>query len=148
MSVAGYALRTIFPPDSTVAVFDAEGETTVVKAGGISPASGVAGIGEIGMRTLLQVAPLSPDWRGSVRVIGIYNSDWPLRLRVYDSETITVPAGTFDCWKVGFDGDEPWFMYWISKREHWIVRRALDQGGIQYPASEERVLVSVLSGEQ
>ena len=39
-------------------------------------------------------------------------------------------------------------MYWISKREHWIVRRALDQGGIQYPASEERVLVSVLSGER
>lgn len=147
--VSGYIRRTTYGTDSTVVEFEGEGQARIVKADGFTGTNGAGVVGATGM-TLLQVVPLGPNWRGSFRVIGINNAgekiDFRLGLKVSGSETIRVPAGTFDCWTVSFIEAAPRYTYWVSKRERWIVKSGLEPGDFQNPASDERVLVSVSGG--
>lgn len=81
------------------------------------------------LEALVQALPLEPGWRGSV-----YGVNWvsmthrlpafvPLDLRVTGTEQITVPAGTFDCWKLEVrEGTENSFI-WVSKDRRWLVMK-------------------------
>lgn len=82
----------------------------------------------------LKRAPLNRDWKGSIQLLGIPNGDMASRrwfdLGVVGEERITVPAGTFDCWKIRFlryrdDRPDIGYFFWVSQREQWIVQ----QGG-------------------
>jgi len=78
---------------------------------------------------LVQALPLTRAWRGSV-----YSVNWlvysdrvpvftPVDLRVISTDRITVPAGTFDCWKLEVrDGFEK-ALIWVSKDRRWVVMR-------------------------
>jgi hypothetical protein len=78
---------------------------------------------------LVQALPLSRAWRGSV-----YSANWvtmatrfpmftALDLRVTGSEHITVPAGTFDCWRVEVREGDDKSMLWVSKDRGWLVMK-------------------------
>jgi len=78
---------------------------------------------------LVQALPLARGWQGSV-----YSINWlvysdrvpaftPLDLRVTGSDRITVPAGTFDCWKLEVRDGVQKALVWVSKDRGWIVMR-------------------------
>lgn len=81
------------------------------------------------LELLVQALPLNRDWRGSV-----YSANWvtmatrfptftALDLRVTGSERVTVPAGTFDCWRLeAREGDDK-AMLWVSRDHGWLVMR-------------------------
>ena len=81
------------------------------------------------LEVLVQALPLNRDWRGSV-----YSANWvtmatrfptftALDLRVTGSERVTVPAGTFDCWRLeAREGDDK-SMLWVSRDHGWLVMR-------------------------
>lgn len=147
---AGFVLKDVFTADSSVSVFEADGNTTT-RAPGLSPLLGPGVMGMEGMRALLQVVPLTAEWRGSFRVLGVSRDgsavDFRLELRVRGSEQISVPAGTFESWRVTFGDQERGFAFWVSKRDHWIVKLGPQPEGIRHPASEDVVLVSVHAEE-
>jgi len=89
---------------------------------------------------LLQLLPLHPGWRGALSGTGIANTGelvtlW-LDLSVEGEETITVPAGTFDCWRLasGMSGR----IYWVGKDNGWLIR----EGARSNRFGRERVLLS------
>ncbi len=46
----------------------------------------------------------------------------PLTLTVVGSETVTVPAGTFDCWKIEQKGAEAAVVFYLAKTERRLVK--------------------------
>jgi hypothetical protein len=85
---------------------------------------------------------LNSSWQGSYAGTVIANTHesvthW-LELKVIGEDRITVPAGTFDCWKVVqlMEGRDTELTTWVDKQTGWIVREGLTNG--RY----ERVLVS------
>jgi len=78
---------------------------------------------------LVQALPLARGWRGSVYSVNwlVYSDRFPpftsVDLRVIGADRITVPAGTFDCWKLEVrDGSEK-TLVWVSKDRRWVVMR-------------------------
>ena len=74
---------------------------------------------------------LAPGWHGIIQVAAPYHphvhreftQSWAtIPLRVVGRETITVPAGRFDCWKLqsGFSNDGT--LLWVSVRQHFVVQ--------------------------
>lgn len=87
---------------------------------------------------------LASSWQGSFAVTAIGNDGemvtfwWDLK--VIGEEQITVPAGTFDCWKVASrnkSDEDPYYAYWVDKTSGWIVRE-----GVVPTAGYVKVLVS------
>lgn len=79
------------------------------------------------LSALVQALPLQPKWRGSV-----YSVNWismadrypaftPLDLRVTGAERVTVPAGSFECWRLEVSEGPDRFLVWVSKKERWVV---------------------------
>ncbi len=71
---------------------------------------------------------LSSDWKGSLQVpFTIIGADHPnyLNLVVVGSEHLVVPAGGFDCWKVGIGTEQQSFFFWVSKETGWIVAQGI-----------------------
>ena len=98
---------------------------------------------------LLQAVPLERRWQGSV-----FSVNWvsmadrlppftPVDLRVVGAQAVTVPAGTFDCWKVEARQGEYTWLLWVSKDRQWVIKS-------QYRNAPdwvtERVLVSATGG--
>jgi len=78
---------------------------------------------------LVQALPLARGWRGSV-----YSVNWlvyrdrvpvftPVDLRVIGTNRVTVPAGTFDCWKLEVRAGFEKALIWVSKDQRWVVLR-------------------------
>lgn len=69
---------------------------------------------------------LAPDWRGSASVLGwaVRDNDVsaPIELRVEGSETITVPAGRFDCWRLSIRFGAKHIDYWARKSDGLGIR--------------------------
>lgn len=76
---------------------------------------------------ILQATQLSERWTGSIPVSrpGDDRAVRWMNLKVYGRESIEVPAGRFDCWKVGFSPDLR-FYFWISA-EGWAVRTGMER---------------------
>jgi len=75
---------------------------------------------------VLQTLPIRDGWRGSVYVTWAWRDANPIPLdaRVVGRESQTVPAGTFDCWKVELQvpSNKARTIAWISTDRHWVVR--------------------------
>ncbi len=79
------------------------------------------------LEVLVQALPLNRAWRGSV-----YSANWvtmgtrlptftALDLRVTGTERVTVPAGTFECWRLEEREGDDKSVLWVSKDQGWLV---------------------------
>ena len=124
-----------FGRDSVVERFDGGAPPNERHFLGSAPVPGPAGSpllvawSPYSIDALVQALPLSRGWRGSV-----YSINWlvysdrvpaftPLDLRVTGVDRITVPAGTFDCWKVEVTDGADKSIVWVSKDRRWVVMR-------------------------
>ena len=93
---------------------------------------------------LLMAAPLGRDFAASASLIGwgVRDDDVfiPVELRVEGEETITVPAGRFDCWRLSVRYSAGRVDYWARKSDGLGVR-VLNSTGSQ--AKREIVLTRV-----
>jgi hypothetical protein len=89
--------------------------------------------------TMLQTAHLTPVWKGSIPMsgsgeFGMINPVW-FNFKVDGSDTVSVPAGTFDAWRIGLDmkssldslikGERPGITLWVSKEKQWLVQQRI-----------------------
>jgi len=78
---------------------------------------------------LLGATTLGPSWRGRLAVLGwaVRDGDvsFPVRLRIVGEERVTVPAGTFACWKVNVDASIGMQSFWVRKSDGVGVRAVL-----------------------
>lgn len=75
---------------------------------------------------------LGPRWHGTIQLAAPYHphvhaeftQSWAtIQLRVVGRESITVPAGTFDCWKLlAGPSDYQSSFIWVSTRQHFVVQ--------------------------
>lgn len=82
---------------------------------------------------------LAPGWHGTIQLAAPYHphvhreftQSWAtISLRVIGRETISVPAGTFDCWKLESGPSNDGTLMWVSVHEHFVVRsRAVTRFG-------------------
>ena len=81
----------------------------------------------------LQSGELEVGWQRSLEMpfFVLTGNRWSyyLDLRVVAAETITVPAGRFDCWKVVIGPGETGHTLWVEQRRGWIVAQSSTQGG-------------------
>ena len=70
--------------------------------------------------------PLDRSWRGSVSLLGwaVRPDDvfMPVELRVEGEETIAVPGGRFDCWRLSIRFANRSIDYWVRKSDGLAVR--------------------------
>lgn len=84
------------------------------------------------LNLLSQALPLRRGWRGSAYTFGLASPTGPIPpfvpidLRVVGRDLVTVPAGTFDCWKlevVQGEASEGFRSYvWVSRDQQWVVK--------------------------
>lgn len=87
---------------------------------------------------MLQTANLSAEWTGSIPLAGSgefgrITPTW-FNFAVEGSEAVTVPAGTFECWRIHLGmktsidsllkGPRPGMTLWVSKDRQWLVQQA------------------------
>ena len=84
----------------------------------------VPGIHSPGLVYLMRLLPLRAGWSGSVQAGPFGTATFRLTsLRVVGEETIRVPAGEFDCWRVAMGAGPTGFQtLWVSKAERLLVR--------------------------
>jgi hypothetical protein len=74
----------------------------------------------------LMTVPLSAKWSGSASLLGwaVRDEDVivPIEMRVESAETITVPAGRFDCWHLSLRFSGKQIDYWVRKSDGLGVR--------------------------
>jgi hypothetical protein len=99
-------------------------------------------------RALFQLQPLERAWRGSVYLpwrTGTHGervSYYPLDLHVDGEERVSVPAGSFDAWRVAVHGRRSTMTVWVSKSSHWVLKIAIPSGA---DAVWEQALASATS---
>ena len=75
---------------------------------------------------VLMSVRLSPDMRGSASVLGwaVRDDDvvYPIELHVEGEEAITVPAGTFECWRLSLSSAGRQLSYWARKSDGLGIR--------------------------
>ena len=68
----------------------------------------------------------TPDWRGSGSLLGwaVRDEDFfvPVEMRVQAKETITVPAGRFECWRLSIQFAGKQLLYWARTSDGLGVR--------------------------
>ena len=96
----------------------------------------------------LQSGELSLGWKRSLAMPFFVKTGkgWGafLNLEVVRDERVTVPAGTFDCWKVVMGREENGHELWVSKDRGWIVAQSEFRDGTERYRQE---LVEGESGE-
>jgi len=74
----------------------------------------------------LMAVPLGPGWRGSASLLGwaVRDDDVlvPIEFRVEGEESIAVPAGRFDCWRLSWRVSGRQLVYWARKSDGLAVR--------------------------
>jgi hypothetical protein len=82
-----------------------------------------------GAEDILAALPLAKGYTVEFRNFNIGSQQVKsLQLRVADSETVSVPAGTFDTWKVlitSLDGASDIYGLWVDKRSHRVVKEMM-----------------------
>jgi hypothetical protein len=91
----------------------------------------------------LMTVPVSATWSASAGLLGwaviprdVYT---PIELRVKGEESLTVPAGTFDCWRLSIRFSDGELSYWIRKSDGLGVR-VLDERNAATTGTREAVL--------
>jgi hypothetical protein len=83
---------------------------------------------------LLGAVSVGPRWRGRFSILGwaVRDGDvsFPARLRVVGDERVTVPAGTFECWKLAVDASVGMQTYWVRKSDGIGVRSLLESNDV------------------
>jgi hypothetical protein len=148
-----WALKVTFGPDSVRSVSDYLGygdspprrreSSAEVPPDGVPVP--VAHDPALGM--LLRQLPLAAGWSGSFRS-GPLGDGWfrEQSLRVEGEETVEVPAGVFDCWRLTITPPFPPFDYrlWVSKDGQVLVKSLLGSKG----HALERVLISATTASE
>ena len=106
----------------------------------------------------LEAADLRADWRGSMEALvaaGGYMAErfW-LNFYVVGEERITVPAGTFDAWRIQVGEPQPRIQVgksrqlfaWVSKEQQWLLRLGLDSGAAWH--GQQLLLSGEMTGER
>lgn len=82
------------------------------------------------LAALFPALPLAKRWRGTVYQVASISqigekSFSPVDVRVVGTERVTVPAGTFDCWRVEIE-IHMWqpqrFRMWVSRDQGWLIK--------------------------
>ena len=98
-------------------------QTINADLGGVVFADGASG------QDVLAALPLSRNYTVEFRNFNIGSQQVRLlQLRVMDTETVSVPAGMFDTWKVlisSIDGGTDTYALWVEKRTHRVVKMAI-----------------------
>lgn len=91
----------------------------------------------------LMTVAVSPTWSASADLLGwavvprdVYT---PVELRVEGEEHLTVPAGTFDCWRLSIRFGDGEISYWIRKSDGLGVR-VLDERNAATTGTRETLL--------
>ncbi len=128
--------KRVFRADNTVADLQFAGrnatgtitdrgqkQTINADLGGVVFADGASG------QDVLAALPLARNYTIEFRNFNIGSQEVRmLQLRVMDTETVSVPAGTFDTWKVlitFLDGGTDSYALWVEKRTHRVVKMAI-----------------------
>lgn len=94
----------------------------------------------------LMSAPISSTWSGSASLLGwaVIPRDIfvPIELRVEGEERLTVPAGTFDCWRISIQLGGGAISYWVRQSDGLGVR-VLDERDATTKGTRETVLTRV-----
>jgi hypothetical protein len=94
----------------------------------------------------LMSAPISSTWSGSAALLGwaVVPRDVfvPIELRVEGEERLTVPAGTFDCWRISIRIGGGEISYWV-RRSDGLGVRVLDERDRATKGTRETVLTRV-----
>jgi hypothetical protein len=81
-------------------------------------------VGDLHLAYILQYADLRPRWRRVFRARHRTFDNY--RVEVDGTMTITVPAGSFDCWKLSMTKTTRWgpfvHTWWISKEHGWLIK--------------------------
>ena len=87
--------------------------------------------------------PVTATWSGNAALLGwaVIPRDVfvPIELRVDGEENLTVPAGTFDCWRLSIRFSDGEISYWIRKTDGLGVR-VLDERNAATTGTREAVL--------
>lgn len=74
----------------------------------------------------LETVNLAAGWRGTLSIVGwaVRQNDvyFPVALRVVGEERITVPGGTFDCWRIAVASGNASVDFWVRKSDGLGVR--------------------------
>lgn len=83
------------------------------------------------LAVLLPAFPLARRWRGTLYQVAFISQEQvrsiaPLDLRVVGTDEVTVPAGTFDCWRIEVES-HLWStereVFWVSRDKGWLIKR-------------------------
>jgi hypothetical protein len=98
----------------------------------------LAPLGLVGVR-------LSPDWRGSVSIVGwaVVPSDafYPVTLRVVGEEKLSTSAGLVDCWKLRVSANQEQRTEWVRKSDG-IALRSRDESPPTAKGRREFILLN------
>ena len=84
----------------------------------------------ITLAALFPALPLQRDWRGSLYQVAFISrlglqGVRPVNLRVVGTDRVTVPAGTFECWRLEVE-DFAWTFerprMWVSRDKGWVIK--------------------------
>jgi hypothetical protein len=83
------------------------------------------------LTALLPAFPLSRGWRGTLYQVAFISqagarSVAPLDLRVVGTERVTVPAGTFDCWRLEIEThlwETERGILWVARDQGWLIKK-------------------------
>ena len=112
---AAFALDTIFGGT----------ESPLGKQNIVMPRPGRLVINGEMLDAVLHLAPLAVGWRDSVMLLVTEPAaavTTPAQLAVTGEETVTVPAGAFDCWVVDLQATNGQTRLWVSKSGQVVVR--------------------------
>jgi hypothetical protein len=123
----GFSLFTVvqrFQRDSLVGwMWSAKSSRAIARR--LPPDQGPFLAGEHMPVIVLQAVPLRTGWSGSASILGwgAVASDlvYPIEFRVVGEERITVPAGTFECWKLVVSAGRREKQLWVRKSDQLVV---------------------------
>lgn len=115
-----YTVTQRFVGDSLVGLMRGSGrEHKIARA--LPPERAPFLAGEGAPLLLFRSVKIDRDWRGSASIVGwgAVPSDliYPIEIRVVGEERVTVPAGTFDCWKLAITDKRHLQNVWLRKSD-------------------------------